>query len=371
MSVVTLGELKTIWEKGLVNTTYTKFKDNFSQFTSLDATKWDSVLGSGAALTTPSTSLLMTSGAVANAETYVLSKDMFKVPCRLSVGLGLSQRVANQSFFIELVSVDPVTGVPDGLHQATWWFDGTTSTTAKYRVQDWGTTALDSGSSTVPTTAGTVSEYSIEIGPEEVWFSGLTIDSTGQKSNTYKRSQNTPDPNATYKIRLRFLNGATAPTTTTATILYVTCQDYAELNAEIIGSRGMGAAGTSLPVVVTNSVAISTLPNTTTHYLNSAATTNVTSVKTTAGNLYAVTWSNMSANPRYLKLYNKASAPTIGTDIPVMVIPLAANASGTIEMGTLGVRFSTGIAYAVTGNSPDADATVIVAGEVKLMAAYV
>jgi hypothetical protein len=48
----------------------------------------------------------------------------------------------------------------------------------------------------------------------------------------------------------------------------------------------------------------------------SAATTNATSSKTTAGNLYEITVSNPSAATVYLKLYNKATAPTVGTDIP-------------------------------------------------------
>lgn len=50
--------------------------------------------------------------------------------------------------------------------------------------------------------------------------------------------------------------------------------------------------------------------------LASAATTNATSVKTSVGRLAQIRGYNAGAAGRYLKLYNKASAPTVGTDTP-------------------------------------------------------
>lgn len=38
--------------------------------------------------------------------------------------------------------------------------------------------------------------------------------------------------------------------------------------------------------------------------------------------MWSVVTSNINAAARYLKLYNKASAPTVGTDTPVLTIPL-------------------------------------------------
>lgn len=52
----------------------------------------------------------------------------------------------------------------------------------------------------------------------------------------------------------------------------------------------------------------------------SAATTNATSVKTSAGVINSIILSNNGATGRYFKLYNKASAPTVGTDTPVHTI---------------------------------------------------
>jgi len=93
-----------------------------------------------------------------------------------------------------------------------------------------------------------------------------------------------------------------------------------------------------------------------------AATTNATSVKATAGSLYEVTFSNVTATAAYVKFYNKASAPTVGTDIPVATFPVAANTTVTYEFGPIGKRFSTGIAVAVTGAAVATDTTAFVAG---------
>lgn len=121
----------------------------------------------------------------------------------------------------------------------------------------------------------------------------------------------------------------------------------------------------------TPNVNLSTTTAPTVHTLNSAATTNATSVKATAGRVYALVLSNQNAAARFFKLYNKASAPTVGTDIPVAVIPVAASSSVVLELGTFGIQFGTGIAYAITGAIGDADATAVTAGDFKVNLQYV
>ena len=112
-------------------------------------------------------------------------------------------------------------------------------------------------------------------------------------------------------------------------------------------------------------------PNTGSAYaLVSAASTNAASIKATAGNLFELSLFNVTAATIYLKLYNKASAPTVGTDVPLLTIPVAAGAFFTAEFGRLGKRFSTGIAVALTANGIATDATVVLVGA-QLSASYV
>lgn len=240
-----------------------KFRDSFTG-SAIDATRWSTSIGAGATASVASGVLTLASGVTANSETSLLSKEVFTVPFRLSVGLTLSQRIANQTFYVEAVSVDPSTGSPNGQHSCALLFDGTTATTAKYRVQNGGLTALDSAAVTFPTSASG-SIFEIEPFADEVWFHGGVLDSTAGRSNSYRRHQQIPDPTALYKLRLRWLNGATAPATSTnAVIQYVACQDYAELTAEITAGRGQVVAGQAVGVAVvsapTTTVVVSGAP---------------------------------------------------------------------------------------------------------------
>ena len=125
-------------------------------------------------------------------------------------------------------------------------------------------------------------------------------------------------------------------------------------------------------------VPVSPRPNTTgtngtTPYkLISLATTNAVSVKASPGNLYSIIAIGLTSTVRYLKLYNKASAPTVGSDTPVMTIPIPANTqgAGVSQTFSIGVNFSAGIAIAITSGSSDADTGAVGAGDVILNLTY-
>ncbi len=103
----------------------------------------------------------------------------------------------------------------------------------------------------------------------------------------------------------------------------------------------------------------------------SAATTNATSVKASAGTLLMVAATNNSATVAFLKFYNKASAPTVGTDTPVLTIMLPANGGVALPIPAAGVAFAAGIAYAITGLATTADTTAVALNQVQLNGAYV
>jgi hypothetical protein len=103
------------------------------------------------------------------------------------------------------------------------------------------------------------------------------------------------------------------------------------------------------------------------YHLVSAASTNATSVKASAGQIYMITASNVNAAPRYLKLYNKASAPSVGSDTPVhtFIIPGNTDGAGTnIPVPACGLEFTTGIALALTTEATDAGSTGVAANEI-------
>lgn len=96
--------------------------------------------------------------------------------------------------------------------------------------------------------------------------------------------------------------------------------------------------------------------------LLSAASTNATKVKETAGQVYGWYLFNAGTATRYLKLYNKAAAPTVGTDTPFLTIPVPAGGAANVEF-TQGLAFGTGIAFALTKGMADANAEAVAAEE--------
>lgn len=98
--------------------------------------------------------------------------------------------------------------------------------------------------------------------------------------------------------------------------------------------------------------------------VSAAATTNAATVKTSAGRLYKARGYNASTSVRYLKLYNKASAPTVGTDTPIVTLPLKPSDVFDLDLIPIGEYFSTGIAYALTTGAADADTGALTAADV-------
>jgi len=108
------------------------------------------------------------------------------------------------------------------------------------------------------------------------------------------------------------------------------------------------------------------------YILNSLATTNGALILTGTSGLHAFYASNIGATTAYVKLYNKAAAPTVGTDVPAMVIPVPSNSvngigTADLAIGHNGFRFALGLGIAITGGVADSDTTAVAAGQVKVM----
>jgi hypothetical protein len=100
--------------------------------------------------------------------------------------------------------------------------------------------------------------------------------------------------------------------------------------------------------------------------INSAATTNATLLKSTAGMVYGIYSMNTSAATRYIRLYNLTTAPTVGTSVPVLVIAVPGGTSQPLPIPS-GLRFTTGISCSITAGVSVLDATATAAGDVQLL----
>lgn len=97
----------------------------------------------------------------------------------------------------------------------------------------------------------------------------------------------------------------------------------------------------------------------------SAASTNATSVKASAGQLYGYSLFNNGLTAVYFKFYNKASAPTVGSDTPVLTLMVPAESGLNLNLAN-GIVFGTGIAYAVTTGMADADTVAVAVTQVAI-----
>lgn len=138
--------------------------------------------------------------------------------------------------------------------------------------------------------------------------------------------------------------------------------DYATLQVDANGSQW-----------VRSSTETASIGGCTPFRLVSAASTNATSLKGSAGKLNVLVITNKNAAPRTVKFYNKATAPTVGTDTPVLTFEVPGNTAGAgmvVPIPPQGIAFSTGIAYAITTENTDAGTTAVAAGDIVVTGAY-
>jgi hypothetical protein len=149
---------------------------------------------------------------------------------------------------------------------------------------------------------------------------------------------------------------------------------YTSGTASVVGNllREPVSSATSVSsatVTVGNIAASTASSNTTLYTVNSAATTNAASIKATGANLYGISVMNASASTKYVRFFNRNTAPTVGTDVPIMVVAVPATSSKEIEY-VPAIRFGTGLAVAITGGAAVTDNTAVAAGDVQLLVSY-
>jgi len=133
-------------------------------------------------------------------------------------------------------------------------------------------------------------------------------------------------------------------------------------------SMGNGASGTGVQrVTIANDSTgvVQMVPGTTggtsTCYLSSAASTNSTNCKASAGQVYGFQVINTTSSIYYLRMYNSASAPTCSSAtgfVRTIPIPHASGAgSGVGFSQTVGSAYGTGIGFCLTGGGSSTDNT--------------
>lgn len=243
-------------------------------------------------------------------------------------------------------------------------YDGTTATSAKYDAQRRGYASGDSGV-TINTTAGAGHSGVISVINSLATFAdhGPT---GGALTVRLDRTANVPVDADRLYLQIRVVNGSVAPaSTTTMTMNYVSVIQADSPLVTLAGSVG-GSSNSPQQVQLSGTNTVLTQETIklqgTALSVVTAATTNASIQKSTAGNLFELTVSNVTASSMAVKLYNKATAPTVGTDVPLVTQVVAAGGTTVLSFGELGKRFTAGIAMAVTAQPAVADTTAAAAG---------
>lgn len=376
----------------MVGTTMSKWAADFNNTGSdLDLSKWDIARQTNMTLSTAGGLLNITTGVVPNAELLLLGDVVATIPANLSIVMQRSNTTiaaANNYLRFGYLEVDPVTLLP--VPHATLPGDfrnrvafGQGRAAAVDTVANWFLEAIaNNGSIRQLATASlsssaTLIDTSLEVRPDDVHFTNRGADGTGSLSGSGLRlSTVVPDPNKLYRPFVWVLNGPApaAGSSIVLTIWRMLSMDIQEMQAEIGGGRGNAVASQSLPVTIAGGAV--TVGNATASASNNngalaigiaAATTNVRTLKASAGKIVGGHLANFTGTWKFLKLYNKATAPIPGTDTPVYTIPIPPNAE--VQIGAIfdqyGLYFGAGIGMAITGAVADLDTTVTAVGDVQ------
>ncbi len=92
-------------------------------------------------------------------------------------------------------------------------------------------------------------------------------------------------------------------------------------------------------------------------------------IKSTPGQIYGWYLFNNASTVRYIKLYNKARAPSVGADTPIMTIPLPCGAAANVIVPS-GIAFSRGIGIAATTGVGDGNVGAPATNEVVVNIIY-
>ena len=111
------------------------------------------------------------------------------------------------------------------------------------------------------------------------------------------------------------------------------------------------------------------------HFKSSTASTNATSVKGSAGSVFNIIAHNThggggGGSAIALRFYDKATAPVVGTDVPMIIIHIGSGTSKELNF-TSGITFKNGIAYSLTAGNALLDATPVSADGVQVYIGYI
>lgn len=276
----------------------TSFKDDFPG-TTLNASNWtvSQAAGTGTSFSVANSQLSIATGTTANDYIAFTSKQTFTLPFRAEIILNMSQRIANQNFYFELVNASgtsvtalAATGVTTGTTQAAYLFNGIVATTGTVVAQNQGVKNTADTANTIGSTAlNTI--FEIDTRAQSTDYATRVSEAAGSANITNNgRELSILDPGEQYYLQIRYVCTTAPATTTTMNVFRVLVENTNDTAVEISSGRGQISLQRSLPVLVNSGALASVGVVSSSTMLNTSATgtitTSASAVSSVAANGY-------------------------------------------------------------------------------------
>lgn len=197
-------------------------------------------------------------------------------------------------------------------------------------------------------------------------YQSMAFDANGNLKIVVYSGSSPVTPSATATEAATFATGATNQLQTLAYSFWYNGTNWVRM------ALGQATMANSLPVTLASNQSTIATQNvggttggSTPCVLQSAATTNATSCKASAGTVYGYRVINTTATLYYLRMYNLAAAPTCSSATGfVETIPIAASTAGAgiSYANAIGEAYGTGVAFCLTGGGSSTDNTSAATG---------
>lgn len=272
-----------------------------------------------------------------------------------------------------------------GYNSARIQFSGTTATNGTFQTQRRGwqsetDTAINCNTTASPGHMVQLTNTGRDIYVQDMLTASSTVAASTARGSRY---DSIPDDQTAMYFFIWSYNGSTAPaSTTTWTVGGWSVETFSNLPVFLAGNRMQGStppmpvftygnqnvsiAGTNTPTLAAGTnlaadVGMQYRANATGAafgaHLVSAASTNLTVVKASAGRLVGWSLANTNAAWRYVKFHNQTTTPTAGSGVVrTIAIPPNGRAEGSFPGG---IAFTTGIGMSTVTGAADSDTTAV------------
>lgn len=240
-----ITNLPSSTKPSLIRSVSRKYKDDFSGTTL--SNDWQILqTGAGQSIAVTNSELRISTGITANSETIIRNIIPFTIPFRVIIPFYLTQRIANQEFYIEFVDAT-------GDDKISIQFLGTSSSTANITCSTGGST-LGVFTNANFSTAGYSQAIELEVASDEINLYPRLINSASSRGTNTVVNRRIPNPNLEYFLQIRTKNLSSSPASSTNFILdSILIQDIEEITAEITAGRGGGGVNQAVPVILATS----------------------------------------------------------------------------------------------------------------------